>query len=88
MRMQFSMSPLPLKLAWWPRPIILALRRLRQKANVSEVSLGYIARPCLKKKKIYIYIYIYTYIYNLSQNPKEAKSSFYNPISHFSATEP
>jgi hypothetical protein len=32
-------------------PIIQALRRLRQKNFEFKASQGYIARPCLKKKK-------------------------------------
>jgi hypothetical protein len=53
---------------WWHRPVISALQRLRQKDLGFKASLGYIARPCLKrrkkkKKKIYIYIYIYVCIY-------------------------
>jgi hypothetical protein len=36
---------------WWYIPIIPALRRLRQEDLKVETSLGYIVRPCLKKKK-------------------------------------
>jgi hypothetical protein len=35
---------------WWCTLVIPALRRLRQEACEFEVSLGYIARPCLKKE--------------------------------------
>jgi hypothetical protein len=31
------------------KPVILAARKLRQEVRECEVSLGYIARPCLKK---------------------------------------
>jgi hypothetical protein len=37
--------------AWWHTPLIPALRRLKQKDHKFEASLGYIARPSLKKKK-------------------------------------
>jgi hypothetical protein len=33
---------------WWFRPVIPAIRKLRHKF---KASLGYIVRPCLKKKK-------------------------------------
>jgi hypothetical protein len=35
---------------WWCPPIIPVLGRLRQKDSKFKDSLGYIARPCLKKK--------------------------------------
>jgi hypothetical protein len=41
-------------------------RRLRQKDQKFEVSVGYIARPCLKKPKSQVtkqYIFIYLFIY-------------------------
>jgi hypothetical protein len=34
---------------WWYMPVIPALRRLRKEDHVFQVSLGYAARPCLKK---------------------------------------
>jgi hypothetical protein len=36
---------------WWRTTVIPALRKLRQKECKLEVSLGYIGRSCLKKKK-------------------------------------
>jgi hypothetical protein len=36
---------------WWHIPATPALRRLRQENGEVKVSLGYIAKPCLKKKK-------------------------------------
>jgi hypothetical protein len=35
---------------WWFMPIIPALGRLRKEDRKFEVSLGYLARPCLKKE--------------------------------------
>jgi hypothetical protein len=35
---------------WWCTPIIPALRWPRQKNLEFEVSLGYLGKPCLKKK--------------------------------------
>jgi hypothetical protein len=43
--------------AWWHIPIIQAFRRLRQEDPEPDVSLGYILRPCLKKKKNYSILY-------------------------------
>jgi hypothetical protein len=37
--------------AWWHTPIIPALRRLLEEDLKFKASLGYVARPCLKKKK-------------------------------------
>jgi hypothetical protein len=37
---------------WWLMPIIPALKGLRQGALEFEVSLDYIARPCLKKQNM------------------------------------
>jgi hypothetical protein len=36
--------------AWWHTPVIPALGRLKQKNHGFKASLGYIVRPCLKKK--------------------------------------
>jgi hypothetical protein len=36
---------------WGCRPVILALRKLRQENHKFKVSLGYVVRSCLKKKK-------------------------------------
>jgi hypothetical protein len=35
----------------WHLPVILTLRRLRQDDQEYEATLGYLARPCLKKQK-------------------------------------
>jgi hypothetical protein len=52
---QSSRSALSKKLgfsqAWWCTPILPALRRLRQEDWKFKDSLGYITRPCLKKKE-------------------------------------
>jgi hypothetical protein len=37
--------------SWWCMPVIPALLRLRQEDHKFKTSLGYIARPCLEKKK-------------------------------------
>jgi hypothetical protein len=34
---------------WWDTPAISALERLRQEDHEFKTSLGYIARPCIKK---------------------------------------
>jgi hypothetical protein len=38
---------------WWHMPVILVLRRLRQKELEFKASLGYRARLCLKTTKIH-----------------------------------
>jgi hypothetical protein len=38
-------------LVWWYTPVIPALRKLRQEDHKFKVSLGYIERPCLEKKR-------------------------------------
>jgi hypothetical protein len=35
----------------WLVPVIPALRRMRREDDEFQASLGYIVRPCLKKKK-------------------------------------
>lgn len=40
------------ELSWWLRPIILALRRLRQKDLELEISLGYTETPVYEKEII------------------------------------
>jgi hypothetical protein len=37
---------------WWCTPVILALRRLKQKDLESQATLDYVARPSLKKIKV------------------------------------
>jgi hypothetical protein len=37
--------------AWWYKPVIPALPKLRWEDLELEVSLGYRVRPCLKKQK-------------------------------------
>jgi hypothetical protein len=36
---------------WWHTPVITALRRLRQEDHEFEVSLGYVVKCCVNKKK-------------------------------------
>jgi hypothetical protein len=39
-----------IELGRWYIPVIPVLRRLRQKDSRLKANLGYIARPCLKRK--------------------------------------
>jgi hypothetical protein len=44
-----------MNVAWWHTLVIPALRRLRQENCEFKSSLGYIARPCLKKPKTRVF---------------------------------
>jgi hypothetical protein len=45
------MKVLTMSSTWWHRPVIPALRRLRQENQAFNSSLSYVAKLCLQKKK-------------------------------------
>jgi hypothetical protein len=47
---------------WWDIRAIPALRSLKQENLKFEDILGYIDRPCLKKKKKHVYTHMHTLI--------------------------
>jgi hypothetical protein len=57
--------------AWWYAPVIPALRKLRQEDLQFKTSLGYTARPCLKKNQKQNHVVHLKYIqYKIKYNIK------------------